>query len=63
MIGLNIVKTGFLIVNFLILLYLMRKFFFKPVVEILEDRREKNQGGLGSTGDRQKGKRGGSKRA
>ncbi len=41
MIGLDIAKTGFLILNFLILLFLMRKFFFKPVVEILEDRREK----------------------
>ncbi|MGA1823735.1 MAG: F0F1 ATP synthase subunit B [bacterium] len=46
MIGLNIAKTGFLILNFLILLYLMRKFFFKPVVEILEDRREKIKEGL-----------------
>ena len=46
MIGLNIGKTAFLMLNFFILLYLLRKFFFRPIVDILEDRREKIKEGL-----------------
>ncbi|MGA1867520.1 MAG: F0F1 ATP synthase subunit B [bacterium] len=46
MIGLNGYKTAFLIANFFVLLYLLRKFFFRPIVEILEDRREKIKEGL-----------------
>jgi len=46
MIGFQFTKTIFLVVNFFILLFLLKKFFFKPVVDILDARKEKIKEGL-----------------
>ena len=46
MLGFDFSKTIFLVANFFILLFLMKKFFFKPIMEILEARKEKIEEGL-----------------
>ena len=46
MIGFDSVKTLFLVGNFFILFFLLKKFFFKPILEILENRKEKIKEGL-----------------
>jgi len=46
MIGFDFTKTIFLVANFFVLLFLMKKFFFKPIMEILEARKEKIEEGL-----------------
>ncbi|MBN2372328.1 F0F1 ATP synthase subunit B [bacterium] len=46
MLGFDFSKTIFLVANFFILLFLMKKFFFKPIMEILEARKDKIEEGL-----------------
>lgn len=46
MLGFDFSKTIFLVANFFLLLFLMKKFFFKPIMEILEARKEKIEEGL-----------------
>ena len=46
MLGFDFVKTIFLVFNFFILLFLLKKIFYKPIMEILEERKEKIKEGL-----------------
>jgi len=46
MLGFDITKTIFLVLNFFVLLFIMKKFFFKPIMEIIEARKEKIEEGL-----------------
>jgi len=41
MLGFNVYKSLFTAINFFALLFLMKKFFFKPVLNILEERKAK----------------------
>ncbi len=46
MLGFDFVKTLFLVGNFFVLLFVLKKIFYKPIMEILEDRKEKIKEGL-----------------
>ena len=44
--GVDVFKLGFQIFNFLLLLYLLNRFLFKPVTAMLDERRERLAKGL-----------------
>lgn len=44
--GVDVFKLGFQIFNFLLLLYLLNRFLFKPVIAMLDERRERLAKGL-----------------
>ena len=46
MLGFDFAKTIFLVINFFILLFLLKKILYKPIMDILEERREKVKEGL-----------------